>query len=153
MLTLPIAQVRNIFIVTNGQIPSWLNLDHPRIRVVTHADIFTNKSHLPTFSSSAIETHIHKIEGPNSSYQPPFPQHCYQRQYSHIDLYDVNIGLSKQFIYLNDDVCFGSPVWPDDFYTHTKGQKVQIISLSSPPSHPLLTPEVQSAIRGWCCVS
>ena len=28
--------VRHIFIVTNGQIPSWLNLDSPRITLVTH---------------------------------------------------------------------------------------------------------------------
>ncbi|NXW04145.1 GNPTA phosphotransferase, partial [Fregetta grallaria] len=28
--------VRHIFIVTNGQIPSWLNLDNPRITIVTH---------------------------------------------------------------------------------------------------------------------
>ena len=28
--------VRHVFIVTNGQIPSWLNLDSPRITVVTH---------------------------------------------------------------------------------------------------------------------
>ena len=87
--------VRQIFIVTNGQIPSWLNLDNPRIKIVTHAEIFTNKSHLPTFSSPAIESHLHKIP-----------------------------GLSKKFIYLNDDVMFGADVWPDDFYTHAKGQKV-----------------------------
>ena len=87
--------VRQIFIVTNGQIPSWLNLDNPRIKIVTHAEIFSNKSHLPTFSSPAIESHLHKIP-----------------------------GLSKKFIYLNDDVMFGADVWPDDFYTHAKGQKV-----------------------------
>lgn len=87
--------VRQIFIVTNGQIPSWLNLDNPRIKIVTHAEIFANKSHLPTFSSPAIESHLHKIP-----------------------------GLSKKFIYLNDDVMFGEEVWPDDFYTHAKGQKV-----------------------------
>lgn len=28
--------VRHIFIVTNGQIPSWLNLDNPRVTVVSH---------------------------------------------------------------------------------------------------------------------
>lgn len=28
--------VRHIFIVTNGQIPYWLNLDNPRVTVVTH---------------------------------------------------------------------------------------------------------------------
>lgn len=89
--------VRHIFIVTNGQIPSWLNLDNPRVSVVTHQDIFLNHSHLPTFSSPAIEAHIHRIP-----------------------------GLSQKFIYLNDDVMFGKDVWPDDFYTHSKGQKVYL---------------------------
>uniref|UniRef100_A0A9L0RU53 N-acetylglucosamine-1-phosphate transferase subunits alpha and beta n=1 Tax=Equus caballus TaxID=9796 RepID=A0A9L0RU53_HORSE len=84
--------VRNIFIVTNGQIPSWLNLDNPRVTIVTHQDVFRNLSHLPTFSSPAIESHIHRIE-----------------------------GLSQKFIYLNDDVMFGKDVWPDDFYSHSKG--------------------------------
>eukprot|EP00047_Mylnosiga_fluctuans_P003985 m.232102 g.232102 ORF g.232102 m.232102 type:complete len:1323 (+) comp12300_c0_seq1:20-3988(+) len=87
--------VRHIYIVTNGQIPAWLNLDHPRISVVPHDDIFLNKSHLPTFSSPSIETHLHRIP-----------------------------GLSKKFLYLNDDVLFGTEVWPDDFYTHAKGQKI-----------------------------
>lgn len=53
--------VRNIYVVTNGQIPSWLDLDHPRLRVVTHEEIFTNKSNLPTFSSPSIETQLHNI--------------------------------------------------------------------------------------------
>ncbi|KAM9846113.1 N-acetylglucosamine-1-phosphotransferase subunits alpha/beta [Aulostomus maculatus] len=89
--------VRHIFIITNGQIPSWLNLDNPRVTVVTHQDIFRNNSHLPTFSSPAIETHIHRIP-----------------------------GLSQKFVYLNDDVMFGKDVWPDDFYSHSKGQKVYL---------------------------
>lgn len=87
--------VHHIYLVTNGQIPYWLNLDHPRLSVITHEDIFTNKSHLPTFSSPSIETHIHRIP-----------------------------GLSSKFIYLNDDVMFGREVYPDDFYTHNSGQKV-----------------------------
>ncbi|KAM3858748.1 N-acetylglucosamine-1-phosphotransferase subunits alpha/beta [Diretmus argenteus] len=89
--------VRHIFIVTNGQIPSWLNLDNSRVTVVTHQDIFQNHSHLPSFSSPAIETHIHRIP-----------------------------GLSQKFIYLNDDVMFGKDVWPDDFFSHSKGQKVYL---------------------------
>jgi UDP-N-acetylglucosamine-lysosomal-enzyme len=28
--------VRHIFVITNGQIPSWLNLDHPRVTLITH---------------------------------------------------------------------------------------------------------------------
>ncbi|XP_078423787.1 N-acetylglucosamine-1-phosphotransferase subunits alpha/beta isoform X3 [Cetorhinus maximus] len=89
--------IRHVFIVTNGQIPSWLNLDNPRVTIVTHQEIFRNVSHLPTFSSPAIETHLHRIP-----------------------------GLSQKFIYLNDDVMFGKEVWPDDFYSHSNGQKVYL---------------------------
>uniref|UniRef100_A0A2C9K5A8 N-acetylglucosamine-1-phosphotransferase subunits alpha/beta n=1 Tax=Biomphalaria glabrata TaxID=6526 RepID=A0A2C9K5A8_BIOGL len=89
--------VRHVYIVTNGQIPYWLNLDCPRITVITHDEIFDNISYLPTFSSPAIEANIHKIP-----------------------------GLSDKFLYLNDDVMFGSPVWPDDFYTHSTGQKLYL---------------------------
>lgn len=89
--------VRKIYIVTNGQIPSWINLDHPRLQIVPHSDIFLNTSHLPVFSSPAIEANLHRIP-----------------------------GLSKKFIYLNDDVMFGTPIWPEDFYTHAKGQKAYL---------------------------
>lgn len=80
--------VRHIFLVTNGQIPDWLNVDTPYLTVIPHDQIYTNKSHLPTFSSPSIETHLHSIE-----------------------------GLSQHFIYFNDDVMLGNYVYPDDFYT------------------------------------
>jgi UDP-N-acetylglucosamine-lysosomal-enzyme len=89
--------VRHIYLVTNGQIPYWLDLDNPRLTIITHQEIFQNKSHLPTFSSPAIESHIHRIP-----------------------------GLSKKFIYMNDDVMFGQDIGPDDFYTHTRGQKAYL---------------------------
>lgn len=50
--------VRNIYIVTNGQVPSWLNIKHPRLFIIKHEDIFDNKTHLPTFrcvSSYAVQ--------------------------------------------------------------------------------------------------
>lgn len=28
--------VRHVYVVTNGQIPSWMNLDNPRLTIVTH---------------------------------------------------------------------------------------------------------------------
>jgi len=86
--------LRKIFIVTNGQVPAWLDTTHPRLHVVTHAEIFPDPSVLPTFSSPAIETHLHRIP-----------------------------GLSRRFIYFNDDVMLGAPVWPDSFFTHVQGQK------------------------------
>ena len=52
--------IRNVYIVTNGQIPYWLNLDHKNVFLITHEEIFENLSDLPTFSSPAIETHLHK---------------------------------------------------------------------------------------------
>eukprot|EP00656_Telonema_subtile_P021114 TRINITY_DN22153_c0_g1_i2.p1 TRINITY_DN22153_c0_g1~~TRINITY_DN22153_c0_g1_i2.p1 ORF type:complete len:379 (+),score=55.40 TRINITY_DN22153_c0_g1_i2:23-1159(+) len=87
--------VRNILLVTSGQIPSWLNISHPRIRIITHKQIFANISHLPTFSSPGIESHLHRIP-----------------------------GISKRFIYFNDDVMFGRPVFPDVLWTPSNGQKV-----------------------------
>jgi len=87
--------VRNIYIVTNGQIPSWLNLQHPRIHIVPHTSIFSNLTHLPTFSSPAIEANFHRIP-----------------------------GLSEHFLYLNDDVMFGREIAPSDFYSYGNGQRV-----------------------------
>ena len=86
--------LRRIYLVTNGQVPNWLNVEHPRVRIVTHADIFPDGSVLPTFSSPAIEAHLHRIP-----------------------------GLSRRFVYFNDDVMLGAPVWPDSFFTHVQGQK------------------------------
>ena len=84
--------IRNIYIVTNGQVPHWLDIAHPRIKVVPHHDIYTNASHLPVFASPSIECHLHRIE-----------------------------GLSRRFIYLNDDTFFGRPVHPEDFVSQVCG--------------------------------
>lgn len=79
--------VRHIWIVTSGQVPPWLNVDHPKVTVVPHSEIFTDPSALPTFNSHAIESQLH-----------------------HID------GLAEHFLYLNDDVFFGRPVAPELFF-------------------------------------
>ena len=53
--------VRRIFIVTAGQVPSWL-AEHPKVRVVDHAEILPADA-LPTFNSHSIESRLHHIEG------------------------------------------------------------------------------------------
>ena len=58
---LPLEQIRNVYIVTNGQTPSWLNLT--KATIISHNEIFPNKDHLPTFNSRAIEANIHRIPG------------------------------------------------------------------------------------------
>ena len=89
--------VRRIYIVTANQVPSWINMDHPRLHMVNHDEIFANPNDLPTFSSPAIESNLHRIP-----------------------------GLSKRFIYFNDDVMLGAPTWPEDFHSPSTGQKVYL---------------------------
>ncbi|MFT3970115.1 MAG: stealth conserved region 3 domain-containing protein [Micropruina sp.] len=78
---------RRIWLVTDGQRPSWL-ADDPRLTVVSHRDIFSDPGLLPTFNSHAIESQLH-----------------------HID------GLAEHFLYLNDDVFIGRPIRPETFFT------------------------------------
>lgn len=53
--------VRNVYLVTNGQVPDWLVPDG-RLRVVTHDELFPHEW-LPTFNSHAIEARLHHIDG------------------------------------------------------------------------------------------
>lgn len=93
-----------IFIVTNGQVPSWLDTQHPNVRLVTHEDIFQNPAHLPTFNSNAIEHHLHVIP-----------------------------DLSERFIYFNDDLFLGSEVCLEDFETEAKQPKTYIMPYAIVP--------------------
>jgi hypothetical protein len=79
--------VRKIYIVTNGQKPSWIKT-HPKIEFVSHSQIFRHPNHLPTFNSMAIESCLHRIP-----------------------------GLSEYFIYFNDDVFLGRPSTFTSFFT------------------------------------
>ncbi|MFJ6569677.1 stealth family protein [Streptomyces sp. NPDC091292] len=83
--------VRNIYVVTDGQTPPWLNTDAPGIQIVDHKDIFSDASALPVFNSHAIGTQLHHIE-----------------------------GLSERYLYFNDDVFLGRPATPDHFF-HANG--------------------------------
>lgn len=84
--------IRHVYIVTNGQIPYWLNLDYDKVTLVSHDEIFTDSFDLPTFSSPAIESHLHRIP-----------------------------GLSNRFIYFNDDVFLGKPMYLEDFLSQSYG--------------------------------
>ncbi|WP_329242223.1 stealth family protein [Actinoallomurus sp. NBC_01490] len=79
--------VRHIWIVTDGQVPPWLDVDHPKVTVVDHRDLFGDRGVLPTFNSHAIESQLH-----------------------HID------GLAEHFLYFNDDFFLGRPVRPAQFF-------------------------------------
>ena len=52
--------IRNIFIVTDNQIPEWLNPESERIKIIDHKDIMPESAR-PSFNSCAIETCLSKI--------------------------------------------------------------------------------------------
>ncbi|KAL1132296.1 hypothetical protein AAG570_010253 [Ranatra chinensis] len=111
--------LNHIYIVTNGQIPYWLNLDNPRVSIVTHKDIFTNHSHLPTFSSPAIESHIHSCDLMLIVFL--------KKLFKLVFFFCHRIpGLSELFLYINDDILLGDNVWPEDFMSPISGQKVYL---------------------------
>lgn len=80
--------VENIFFVTCGHYPGWLNLDHPQLHFIKHEDYIPSK-YLPTFNSHTIELHLHRIK-----------------------------GLSEQFVYFNDDLFIINSISPERFFKH-----------------------------------
>jgi hypothetical protein len=53
--------VNNIFFITSGHLPSWLDTRVSNLKIIKHSD-FIPIDLLPTFSSSVIEMFVHKIE-------------------------------------------------------------------------------------------
>ncbi len=79
--------INHIYIITDNQVPDWLNTNHPQISIIDHKEILPPEA-LPTFNSLAIESCMHKIP-----------------------------GLSEYFLYGNDDCFFSDYVTPDFFYS------------------------------------
>lgn len=53
--------VRKIHLVTWGHLPSFLNVEHPKLNIVKHSD-FLPQDVLPIFNSNPIELNIHRIK-------------------------------------------------------------------------------------------
>lgn len=78
--------VRNVFFLTYGHIPEWMNPDAPKLKIINHEDYIPHEF-LPVFSSAPIELNMHRIE-----------------------------GLSEHFVYFNDDMFLAQPAEPEDFF-------------------------------------
>ncbi|MCR4881483.1 MAG: Stealth CR1 domain-containing protein [bacterium] len=79
--------VNKIYIVTNGQVPKWLDTRDDRIKIVTHKEIMPNDC-LPVFNSRAIESCVANIP-----------------------------GLSEHFLLANDDCFVFKQLKPSFFFT------------------------------------
>lgn len=82
--------INKIFIVTDGQAPSWLDINNPKIRIVDHSEIIP-KDKLPVFNSCVIENCI-----------PFIPE------------------LSENFLLANDDTFFWNSVSEEFFFLDGK---------------------------------
>lgn len=80
--------VRYIHFVTFNQKPEWLNVNHPKLKMVNHEN-FIPREFLPVFNINPIEIHLHKIP-----------------------------DLAEHFVYFNDDVFIISPIKQSRFFTN-----------------------------------
>ncbi|EHJ52269.1 Stealth CR1 domain-containing protein [Streptococcus macacae] len=94
--------VHKIHLVTNGQVPDWLDAAHPKLNLVKHAD-FMPKEYLPTFNAAAIELNLHRI-----------PE------------------LSEQFVLFNDDMFLVNDVRPEDFFVDGKPKLMAVYNAIVP---------------------
>ncbi|OOH85730.1 capsule biosynthesis protein CapG [Pasteurellaceae bacterium 15-036681] len=78
--------VNQIFFVTEGHIPKWINIKHPKLKIIKHND-YINSDFLPTFSANPIEWNYHNIK-----------------------------ELSQNFVNFNDDMFINDDVTPNDFF-------------------------------------
>ena len=78
--------IRKIFIVTDNQIPPFLDVNHPKIQIVDHTELLP-KEILPTFNSSVLDYFIYKIP-----------------------------DLSEHFLYANDDMFINADLSPSFFF-------------------------------------
>lgn len=78
--------IRHVYIISDRQVPYWLNTDYEKVTVVDHSQIMP-KECIPCFNSNVIEYFLPLV--PN---------------------------LSETFLYGNDDMFFASEVKPSDFF-------------------------------------
>lgn len=79
--------IRRVFIVTDGQVPAWLDTLNPKVRIVDLGEIMPEES-LPCFNSCLIEHYLYRIP-----------------------------GLAERFLYANDDMYLNKEATPGDFFT------------------------------------
>ncbi|MDD7389020.1 MAG: Stealth CR1 domain-containing protein [Lachnospiraceae bacterium] len=105
--------VNKIFFVTNGQVPKWLNTEHPKLRLVKHQD-YIPIQYLPTFNSNVIELWLHRI-----------PE------------------LSEHFVLFNDDMFLTAPVGPEDFFKNGVPLDMALLDIVTAPDPGDCLPHMQ----------
>lgn len=110
--------IRRIFLVTDDQVPAWLETADTRVTVVNHREIFKNLGDLPTFNSHAIEARLHHIR-----------------------------GLAEHYISFNDDLFLARALPPSFFFTPDGSPRVFLArdEIDDAPRSAADTPVVAAA--------
>ncbi len=95
--------VNKIHFITYGHLPSWLNINHPKLQIVRHED-YLLPEYMPTFSSSPLELNLHRI--PN---------------------------LAEHFVSFNDDMFILQPTSPRLFFENGLPTDFCIVTAISSP--------------------
>ncbi len=82
--------VRNIYFITYGHTPKWMNLNHPKLKIIKHKS-FIPVDFLPTYNSNVIVLNLHRI-----------------------------VDLSENFVLFNDDLFIMQPLEEKDFFEDDK---------------------------------
>ena len=88
--------VNKVHFITEGHLPKWLNVNHPKLNIVKHSE-YIPEVFLPTFSAIPIEINFNKIK-----------------------------DLSEHFVYFNDDMFLTNFVSKEDFFVDGKPVDVAI---------------------------
>ena len=104
--------VNNVYFVTCGHYPKWLNLDNPKLKLVKHTD-FIPEELLPTFNSNVIEMHLNNIK-----------------------------ELEEQFVLFNDDIFLISDTTPEDFFQDGKPCETALLGIVSSQNYKDVFPHI-----------
>ncbi|HIX01779.1 MAG TPA: Stealth CR1 domain-containing protein [Candidatus Ligilactobacillus excrementigallinarum] len=94
--------INKIYLITDNQVPEWLNLNNEKVQVVDHRDFIPAK-YLPSFNSNAILMNVHRIP-----------------------------KLAEHFLIMEDDMLFTRPAEPSDFFVDGKPRDFLVESPISP---------------------
>eukprot|EP01113_Clastostelium_recurvatum_P038429 TRINITY_DN5759_c0_g1_i2.p1 TRINITY_DN5759_c0_g1~~TRINITY_DN5759_c0_g1_i2.p1 ORF type:complete len:377 (+),score=65.70 TRINITY_DN5759_c0_g1_i2:121-1131(+) len=111
--------LRKIWIVTDDQVPDFLDTKNKKVQVISHREMFKDKTALPTFNSNAIEANF----------------------------FNLPSEVAECFIFLNDDMLFMNDVTRDDFWQPQYGQVMYASSWTAPPSKDKLSNSWHRAIK------
>lgn len=90
--------VNHIFLITDNQIPEWLDLNNSRVSVIDHKE-FLNENNLPVFNSNAIELNIDRIS-----------------------------SLSENFVLFNDDTFINKKIDKTIFFKKDKPRDIGVLN-------------------------